>query len=169
MIRLILAAVAAIMLYPSMALAADGTTQPDELVQLIFSSWGQWSVVGGLAMLLAIQVWRHYKPEVWDQLHPAVRRLLPPAVSALTTAAVGLTVGGTWEEFALVFCGQLFALYVGVEGIGGGGAVIDSLLDSRQKAIAKRVVVRAIEEVAAANAKRSGKPPVTEDDLPPAA
>ncbi len=96
---------------------------------------------------------------------PSVAQL----VSALTTAAVGLTVGGTWEEFALVFCGQLFALYVGVEGIGGGGAVIDSLLDSRQKAIAKRVVMRAIEEVAAANAKRSGKPPVTEDDLPPAA
>jgi hypothetical protein len=168
MIRII--TVLAILLWSAVALASDGTTPPDELVSLIFASWGQWSIVGGVAMLLAIQAWRRAKPHVWGSLHPAVKRLLPPTVSALTTAAVGLTAGGTWAEFAQVFLGQLLALYVGVEAMGGGGAVIDSILDSRQKAIARRVVIHAVEKaVAEANAKSPGKPPVTDDELPPAA
>jgi hypothetical protein len=108
--RAAIGAALAVILVPSLALAQTAETPPAELVQMLFASWGAWSVVVGLGLLIAIQVWRKLKPKVWDSMHPIARRVLPPTVSALTTAAVGLASGATWAEFGQVFVVQWVTL-----------------------------------------------------------
>lgn len=97
-------------LSPSLCLAQTPDTPPADLVEMLLASWGQWSVVTGLGILVAIQIWRKVKPDVWDELPSLVKRLLPPTISALTTAAVGLAAGASWAEFGKVLLVQWVSL-----------------------------------------------------------
>jgi hypothetical protein len=154
-IRLTFAAVAALLLWPAVALAQNADTPPAELVSALFASWGQWSVSAGLVALIAVQVWRKVRPGVWESLPALAKRLLPPTVSALTTGAVGLAAGGSWAEAVQVFVAQWIALAWAADvltGLVGKGTVTTS---------GPRAEVKSLP----ANARRPGKPPIP----PPAA
>ena len=85
----------AILLAPSVALAADAT--PEALV----AAWGNWPVFVGLAVALLVRAWQVARPLVWEQLPSRYRPLVAIVVAGLPAFGAALLGGASWGGAAV--------------------------------------------------------------------
>lgn len=93
----------AVMLCTGIALGQTPDSPPNELVDGLFASWGNWPVFAGIAVASAVYLWRLFKPHVWGKLDQRYRRFIPPCVAGLTAASAALVAGSSWAVAGQVF------------------------------------------------------------------
>ena len=97
MIRL--ATFLAILLLPSVALAADAT--PEALV----GAWGNWPLFVGIGVALFVRAWQTAQPLVWDRVPSRYRPLIAFVIAGLPAFSAALLAGGTWLDAVLALVG----------------------------------------------------------------
>jgi hypothetical protein len=93
----------AVLCAPAIALGQTPDSEPGELVEALFSAWGNWTVFTGIAIALGVHAWRLFKPQIWEQIPSKLRRVIPPTVAALTTVAASLVAGASWADAGKTF------------------------------------------------------------------
>jgi hypothetical protein len=86
---------------------------PGDLVDALWSSWGNWPVVVGLIVSLLIHVWRKFEPELWSDIPARLRPLIPLLMSGLFAGAAALL---TYGDFVMGLKAATIAWTVAVLG-----------------------------------------------------
>jgi hypothetical protein len=151
-LTIFLSALIALLLWPAVALAQS----PD--ISDLVTSWGNWPLFVGVAVSLAIEFWKRIKPQVFDRFSPIAKRLVPLLVAGLGSGSAALVLGASWSA----------AGFAVLAAWGTALATGDTLRATLDLMLKKSGAEPAPVAELPANAKPKN-PPLSDDELPPAA